>query len=115
MSTGEIEVIYGKWFRKDSIWHWDVDFNYWRIIRMWLCIQFLKGSQKEGELDIIKRLEPEMKVFRLRDPAAILRSCRKKRNMRNRSISATDWTYARKVLADRRVRDADSGWGCLGL
>lgn len=29
-----------------------------------IIIQFLKGSQKQEDLDVIKRLEPQMKVFR---------------------------------------------------
>jgi cob(I)alamin adenosyltransferase len=98
MSTGEIEVIYGNGFGKTALAlgrGLQLLANHKNVI----VIQFLKGSQKEGELDIIKRLEPEMKVFRFERSSCYFEELSEEKKHEEQINIRNGLNYARKVLA----------------
>lgn len=63
MSTGKLEIIYGEGSGKTSMALGRGLGAMARQKRV-VVIQFLKGTQKKESLDVMKRLEPEMNVFR---------------------------------------------------
>lgn len=97
MKTGKIEIIYGEGSGKTAMalgrglqalaYHKKV-----------IAIQFLKGSQNQDKMEIIRRLEPEMNVFRFEkaecnfDELSELAKQEECANIRN------GVNYARKVL-----------------
>lgn len=63
MNTGKIEIICGNGSGKTAL---AIGRGVQALSRQKdvIIIQFLKGSQKQESLDAIKRLEPELKIFR---------------------------------------------------
>lgn len=63
MSRGKVEIICGECTGKTSlaIGKGIMELNAGRTVIM---IQFLKGSRKKEEQDVMQRLEPEFKIFR---------------------------------------------------
>ncbi len=63
MRTGRIEIVYGNGLGKTAL---ALGRGIQALTRSKdvIVIQFLKGSQKQENLEVIERLEPEMKVFR---------------------------------------------------
>lgn len=63
MKTGKIEVICGNGSGKTAL---ALGRGIQALTRQKdvIVIQFLKGSQKQEDLDVVNRLEPQMKVFR---------------------------------------------------
>lgn len=63
MNTGKIEIIYGNGSGKTAL---ALGRGLQALVKQRdvIVIQFLKGNQKQEDLDVIKRLEPQMKVFR---------------------------------------------------
>lgn len=63
MKTGKIEIICGNGSGKTAL---ALGRGIQALTKQKdvIVIQFLKGNQKQEDLDVIKRLEPQMKVFR---------------------------------------------------
>ena len=91
MSTGRLEVICGEDSSGKTAMALGRALQALTEQKTVIVIQFLKGSEKTGNLEVLKRMEPELKVFRF----AELSDAEKKDeeiNIRN------GLNYAKKVL-----------------
>jgi cob(I)alamin adenosyltransferase len=100
MSTGEIEVIYGNGFGKTAL-ALGRGLQLLANQKTVIVIQFLKGSQKPNELDFIKRLEPEMKVFRFERSGCYFEDLTEEEKHEEQMNICNGLNYARKVLTTR--------------
>ncbi len=97
MSTGKIEIICGTGSGKTAM-------ALGRAMealsgnKTVIMIQFLKGSQKPGELEVIKRLEPELKVFRFEKSERYFEELSEEEKLEQRLNIRNGLNYARKVL-----------------
>lgn len=97
MSTGKIEIIYGNGFGKTAL-------ALGRGIQALekqkdvIVIQFLKGSQKQEDLDVVKRLEPEMKVFRFERSDCYFAELSEEAKKEEQINIRNGLNYAKKVL-----------------
>ncbi len=64
MSTGRLEVICGKDGSGKTAMALGRALHALTEQKTVIVIQFLKGSEKTGNLEVLKRMEPELKVFR---------------------------------------------------
>lgn len=97
MSTGKIEIIYGNGYGKTSL---ALGRGLLALAKQKhvIVIQFLKGNQKQEDLEVIERLEPEMKVFRFEKAGCYyekLSEAEKKEELLN---IRNGLNYAKKVL-----------------
>ena len=63
-----------------------------------IVIEFLKGSQKQEDLDVIKRLEPDMKVFRFEKSDRYFEELSETEKQEQRRNIRNGMNYAKKVL-----------------
>lgn len=97
MSTGKIEIICGNGCGKTAL-------ALGRGIQALteqknvIVIQFLKGSQKQEDLDVIARLEPEMKVFRFEKSSCYFEELSDEMKQEERLNILNGMNYAKKVL-----------------
>lgn len=98
MSTGKIEIICGNGSGKTAM-------AFGRALEALvkhknvIMIQFLKGSQKPEELDVIKRMEPEFKVFRFEKSDRYFEELSEEEKQEERLNIRNGLNYARKVLS----------------
>lgn len=98
MDTGKIEIIYGEGSGKTAM-ALGRGLQALTHQKRVIVIQFLKGNQKQDRMEVIRRLEPEMNVFRFEkaecsfDELSELAKQEEIANIRN------GVNYARKVLA----------------
>lgn len=64
-----------------------------------IVIQFLKGNQKQEDFEVVKRLEPEMKIFRFEKSAGYFESLTAEAQKEERNNILNGLNYAKKVLA----------------
>lgn len=64
-----------------------------------IMIQFLKGSLKQSDLDTIKRLEPELKVFRFEKSGCYFEDLSEAEKQEELLNIRNGLNYAKKVLA----------------
>lgn len=64
-----------------------------------IMIQFLKGCQDCASLDILKRLEPEMKIFRFEKSDAFFETLSKEQQEEERMNIRNGLNFAKKVLS----------------
>lgn len=64
-----------------------------------IMIQFLKGCPERGSLDILKRLEPEMKLFRFEKCDGFFEDLSKERQEEERMNIRNGLNFARKVVS----------------
>ena len=64
MSTGRLEVICGEDSSGKTAMALGRALQALTEQKTVIVIQFLKGSEKTGNLEVLKRMEPELKVFR---------------------------------------------------
>ena len=64
MSTGRLEAICGKDSSGKTAMALGRALQALTEQKTVIVIQFLKGSEKIGHLEVLKRMEPELKVFR---------------------------------------------------
>ena len=97
MSTGKIEVIYGNGFGKTSM---AVGRGFFALTRQQdvIMIQFLKGNQKQENLEVIERLEPEMKVFRFEKSDCYFEQLTEAQKQEEYINIRNGLNYAKKVL-----------------
>jgi len=63
-----------------------------------IMIQFLKGNLKQGDLDTVKRLEPEMKVFRFEKSGCYFENLSETEKQEELLNIRNGLNYAKKVL-----------------
>lgn len=63
-----------------------------------IVIQFLKGNQKQEDLDVIKRLEPELKVFRFEKSDCYFEKLSEAEKQEELLNIRNGLNYAKKVL-----------------
>lgn len=70
-----------------------------------VIIQFLKGKGLEDS-DFLRRMEPEIKLFRFENRTAILQNCLRRRSRRKSRTSVTESALL-KGADHRRMQSAD--------
>ncbi len=97
MSTGRVEIIYGNGLGKTAL---ALGRGLQALSRQKdvIIIQFLKGSQKQEEMGIVKRLEPEMKVFRFERSDCYFSDLSDEEKAEEEINIRNGLNYARKVL-----------------
>lgn len=63
-----------------------------------IVIQFLKGNQKQGNFELIKRLEPEMKLFRFEKSDCYFKDLTAEAQQEERINILNGLNYAKKVM-----------------
>lgn len=97
MSTGKIEIICGNGSGKTAT-AFGRAFDALTKRKNVIMIQFLKGSQKQEELDVIKRLEPNLKVFRFEKADRYFLDLSAEEQQEERLNIRNGLNYAKKVL-----------------
>ncbi|MEY8356143.1 cob(I)yrinic acid a,c-diamide adenosyltransferase [Lachnospiraceae bacterium 54-53] len=64
-----------------------------------IMIQFLKGCPGRGSLDILKRLEPEMKIFRFEKSDGLFENLTREQQDEERMNIRNGLNFAKKVLS----------------
>lgn len=64
-----------------------------------IMIQFLKGCSGRGSLDILKRLEPEMKIFRFEKCDSLFENLSKEQQEEEQRNIRNGMNFAKKVLS----------------
>ena len=64
-----------------------------------IMIQFLKGNQETGRMDVLSRLEPEMKIFRFEKSAAFYESLSQEEKTEEMMNIRNGLNFAKKVMA----------------
>jgi len=97
MSAGKIEIICGNGSGKTAL---ALGRGVQALARQKavIVIQFLKGSQKQEDLDVIARLEPEMKVFRFEKSNCYFEDLSEEEKREERLNILNGLNYAKKVL-----------------
>lgn len=98
MSTGKIEIICGKGQGKTAM-ALGRGIQALTKQKTVIVIQFLKGSQKQEDLEVIKRLEPEMKVFRFEKSDRYFADLSEEEKQEERLNIRNGLNYAKKVLS----------------
>lgn len=98
MSTGKIEMIFGKNGSGKTSLALGKAVQAVNEQKHVIVIQFLKGSQKHGELEVIKRLEPEMKIFRFEKSERYFEQLSEEEKQEERINIRNGLNYAKKVL-----------------
>jgi len=97
MSTGKIEIICGNGLGKTA-------FALGRGMQALtkqknvIVIQFLKGNQSQESLDVVKRLEPEMKMFRFEKSSCYFEQLSEEAKREEYLNIRNGLNYAKKVL-----------------
>lgn len=97
MSTGKIEIICGNGQGKTAM-ALGRGIQALTKQKTVIVIQFLKGSQKQEDLDVIKRMEPEMKVFRFEKADRYFADLSEEEKQEERLNIRNGLNYAKKVL-----------------
>lgn len=97
MSTGKIEIICGNGSGKTAL-ALGKGLQALAAQKTVIVIQFLKGSQKQEDLDVIARLEPEMKVFRFEKARCYFEQLSEEEKQEERLNILNGLNYAKKVL-----------------
>lgn len=97
MSTGKIEIICGNGQGKTAM-ALGRGIQALTKQKTVIVIQFLKGSQKQEDLDVIKRMEPEMKVFRFEKADLYFADLSEEEKQEERLNIRNGLNYAKKVL-----------------
>lgn len=97
MSTGTIEIICGTGSGK-TVTAFGRALDALMKRKHVIMIQFLKGSQKQEELDVINRLEPELKVFRFEKAEQDFAELSEVEQQEERLNIRNGLNYAKKVL-----------------
>lgn len=97
MSTGKIEIICGNGSGKTAI-AFGRAFDALMKGKHVIMIQFLKGSQRQEELDVINRLEPNLKVFRFEKADCYFAELSEEEQQEERLNIRNGLNYAKKVL-----------------
>lgn len=97
MSTGKIEIICGNSQGKTAM-ALGRGIQALTKQKTVIVIQFLKGSQKQEDLDVIKRMEPEMKVFRFEKADRYFADLSEEEKQEERLNIRNGLNYAKKVL-----------------
>lgn len=97
MSTGKIEIICGNGSGKTAL-ALGRGIQALAKQKTVIVIQFLKGSQKQEDLDVIARMEPEMKVFRFEKSTSYFEDLSEEEQKEERLNILNGLNYAKKVL-----------------
>lgn len=97
MSTGKIEIICGNGSGNTAL-ALGRGVQALKRQKAVIMIQFLKGNQKQEDLDVIARLEPEMKVFRFEKASCCFEELSEEEKREERLNILNGLNYAKKVL-----------------
>ncbi len=97
MKTGKIEIICGNGSGKTAL---ALGRGIQALTKQKdvIVIQFLKGNQKQEDLDVIKRLEPQMKVFRFEKSDCYFEELTEEEKQEELLNIRNGLGYAKKVL-----------------
>lgn len=97
MGTGKIEIICGNGLGKTSL---ALGRGLQALTRQKnvIVIQFLKGNQSQESLDVVKRLEPEMKMFRFEKSSCYFDQLSEEEKREEYRNIRNGLNYAKKVL-----------------
>ena len=100
MDTGKIEIIYGEGSGKTAM---ALGRGLKALVQQKkvVVIEFLKGSQSQEWLDVMKRLEPDMNVFRFERAGCEFEKLSELERQEECANIRNGVNYARKVLATR--------------
>ncbi len=98
MNKGTIQVICGKGKGKTTA-ALGMGLEALSKNRTVIMIQFLKGCPGKGSLDILKRLEPEMKIFRFEKSDGLFEDLSKEQQEEERMNIRNGLNFAKKVLS----------------
>ena len=98
MSTGKIEMIFGKNGSGKTALALGKAMQALNGQKNVIIIQFLKGSQKHVDLEVIKRLEPELKIFRFEKSERYFEQLTEEEKQEERINIRNGLNYAKKVL-----------------
>ena len=99
MSTGKIEVICGANGSGKTALALGRAIQALTRQKSVIVIQFLKGNQKNENLEIIKRLEPDMKIFRFEKAGCYFENLTDEEQQEERINILNGLNYAKKVMA----------------
>ena len=100
MNTGKIEIIYGEGSARTAMAlgkGLEALIQHKKVI----VIQFLKGNQKEESQEVMRRLEPDMNVFRFERAGCAFEKLSELERQEECANIRNGVNYARKVLATR--------------
>lgn len=97
MNTGKIEIVYGNGLGKTAL-ALGRGIQALTKLKNVIVIQFLKGNQKQENLDVITRLEPEMKVFRFERSDCYFAELSEDEKREEQINIRNGLNYAKKVL-----------------
>lgn len=97
MSAGKIEIICGNGHGKTAM-AFGRGLQALTKQKSVIVIEFLKGSQRQEDLDVIKRLEPDMKVFRFEKSDRYFEELSEDEKQEQRLNIRNGLNYAKKVL-----------------
>lgn len=100
MNTGKIEIIYGEGSGKTAM-ALGRGLKALTQQKKVVVIEFLKGSQSQEWLDVMKRLEPDMNVFRFERAGCEFEQLSEPERQEECANIRNGVNYARKVLATR--------------
>ncbi len=100
MNTGKIEIIYGEGSGKTAM-ALGKGLQALAYRKKVIIIQFLKGSQDQDKMEVIRRLEPEMNVFRFEKSGCNFEELSDQAKQEECANIRNGVNYARKVLATR--------------
>ncbi len=98
MSTGRLEVICGKDGAGKTAMALGRALQALTEQKNVIVIQFLKGNEKVGNLDILKRMEPELKVFRFEKADCYFDRLSEEQKKDEQINIRNGLNYAKKVL-----------------
>lgn len=99
MSTGKIEAICGKNSSGKTALALGRALQALTKQRTAIVIQFLKGNQKQESLEVVKRLEPELKIFRFEKSERYFAELTKAEKREEHINILNGLNYAKKVLS----------------
>ena len=99
MSTGKIEMIFGKNGSGKTALALGRAMQALNEQKDVIVIQFLKGNQRPGELEVFKRLEPELKMFRFEKSGCYFEQLTDEEKQEERINIRNGLNYAKKVLS----------------
>lgn len=98
MSTGRIEVICGNDGSGKTALALGRALQALTRQKNVIVIQFLKGNQKQEDFELVKRLEPEMKIFRFEKAGCYFERLTAEEQQEERINILNGLNYAKKVL-----------------
>ena len=98
MSTGKIEVICGNNGSGKTALALGRALQALTRQKSVIVIQFLKGNQKQEDLAVIKRLEPELKIFRFEKAGCYFEHLSAEEQQEERINILNGLNYAKKVM-----------------